>query len=86
MVSAEHLQLQSILPSFYDESFPCLRYVDAYGKTLFNRLQMPQLLKEIHRLYRDHSSGEAGEAILALGDLVEKCQRSVGHYIRFEGD
>jgi hypothetical protein len=31
-----------------DDSFRCLRYIDPYGDTVFNRLQMDHLLDELH--------------------------------------
>jgi hypothetical protein len=38
--------LDSLLPSYDDESFQCLRFVDPYGDTIFNVVQMPTLLRD----------------------------------------
>ena len=36
----------SVLPDLHDTRFTCLRFVDPYGDTLFNRLQVEVILED----------------------------------------
>lgn len=70
-----------------DESFPLLRYVDPYGKTLFNRTQVEAVISEFHRLRErvtDELPPEVADTerssingILELADIV----RTVPHHM-----
>lgn len=70
-----------------DERFPLLRYVDPYGKTLFNRTQVDAVISEFRRLRErvtDELPPELADAerssidgILELADIV----RTVPHHM-----
>jgi len=78
--------LHRLLPSHDDESYHCLRYVDWYGDTVFNRLQMETVLGELDRI-RLHAR-ESGEEDLVdrVKELARRCQAEPHLYLKFYGD
>jgi hypothetical protein len=42
-----HCNVAQLLPDWRDESSVCLRFVDLYGDTVFNRLQIDVLVSEL---------------------------------------
>ena len=76
---------QRILPALEDLTFVCLRFVDPYGDTVFNRLQIPFLLKDIERL----KTAVKEEDLVVLDGLqrcAEVCLGKIHTYLRFIGD
>ena len=69
-----------------DESFPCLGYVDPYGDTLFNQIQMKPFLIDWQRLYGAASSEVEMDFLRQVEMLAHKCQTGVGLYLRLLGD
>ena len=70
-----------------DEHFALLRYVDPYGDTVFNRLQMEQILKELEQLKKSRGrSAEEMEYIRQLEDMARQCQSEPHLYLKFYGD
>lgn len=69
-----------------DTNFSCLRFVDPYGDTVFNRLQMDALIGEL-RLLRQRCLDANDEIVLRRVEaLAEQC-RSVPHsYLKLTGD
>ncbi len=64
----------------------CLRFIDAYGDTTFNRSQLPVLLEELRDL-RDRQT--VSESIELLNDLLRFLQSAVNQvhtYVKFIGD
>jgi hypothetical protein len=81
-----HNRVSELLPDWRDESSICLRFVDLYGDTVFNRLQLPVLIAELEAsvaLVTDSNVAAHGRAIL---ELAQKCQAAVHTYLRFLGD
>jgi len=62
--------------------FEVLRYLDLYGDTTFNRLQMDDLLRDLNRLKNIEDNPLINE-IISLG---EKCLMEVHTYLVFYGD
>lgn len=64
----------------------CLPYIDPYGDTTFNRLQIRALIAEL----REAISRQTDEAIVAHATtvlrLAEKCLDDVHTYLKFVGD
>lgn len=78
--------LHRILPNSHDTTFSCLRFVDWYGDTIFNSLQMPAVETEIDRLMAHSFNDEGREMLTLLKELVAYGQ-SRGHaYLKFIGD
>jgi hypothetical protein len=68
-----------------NEDTTCLQFIDPYGDTVFNQLQLRVLIVELmaHRL------DLAGAAGAALDELIPMLKRVEGHvhtYVRFIGD
>jgi len=63
-----------------------LRYVDAYGDTYFNKLQMPDLLSDWNAAQKLAQSADDRGCWRGLKGLAEECQRHTHLYLRFVGD
>ncbi len=81
---------QSLLPRLLRQlngkESACVRFIDPYGDTYFNQLQMPVLLQELRAVVDACSDQDAkvhGEAVIAL---VESANNKVHTYVRFTGD
>ena len=62
--------------------FVLLRYLDAYGNTIFNRLQMDDLIQDLHRLKELDNDPILG----AIKLLAERCKNETHNYVIFYGD
>ena len=78
--------LDHLLPAYEDESFQCLRFVDPYGDTVFNRVQMPTFISELERVQQQADSDRERGRLVEVGRLAERCLREVHLYVRFFGD
>lgn len=69
---------------FWDslDNFKLLRYLDAYGDTVFNRLQMDDLIQDLRDLRKIESNPLVDEILL----LAELCKKKVHTYLVFYGD
>jgi hypothetical protein len=76
----------AIMPSFDDESWPLLRFVDAYGDTVFNRLQVPELLHELKRLSDLATTDEQRETVRETIALADESIKQPHLYQKFMGD
>jgi hypothetical protein len=77
--------VQKFLPDCDTTEFPCLRFVDPYGDTVFNRLQIPQLITELETLLRQKHEPEVDQHLRAVLDFVRQ-DHGVHTYLRFYGD
>ena len=75
-----------IFPGLEDGRFTCLRFVDPYGDTTFNSLQLPSLLEDLRLLGESCNDIRAKETILQIQRLVETAQQDVHLYIKLIGD
>jgi hypothetical protein len=64
----------------------CLRFIDPYGHTVFNRLQMPQLLLELGELHRFANRPDQNKLLSEVEDLAQQCAKEVHLYIKIYGD
>jgi hypothetical protein len=80
------------IPPINDESYHCLRFIDRYGDTYFNRQQIERFKIEWERLAatvrEDDKEVEAAVRSLfeQVSEFARKCQREPHLYIKFEGD
>jgi hypothetical protein len=75
-----------LLPEQDGHGSACLRFIDRYGDTYFNQIQIPVLLDELKSAARSCRNAEAkahGEAVVAL---VASTVDQVHTYVRFIGD
>ena len=66
----------------------CLRFIDPWGDTTFNRLQIPVLISELESLLEaDYcQTHERVREFAGLVAFVEKARDQVHTYIKFYGD
>jgi len=69
-----------------DTSYNLLCYIDPYGDTVFNRLQMDVFLAEWERIRRTAQTPEQVEAWASVRELARKCGEEPHFYLRFIGD
>jgi hypothetical protein len=81
-ITAIGFELARVLPNEDDLEFPLLRLVDPYGDTVFNRLQMRQLIPELERL-ASRSKSAAVDQVLTMARV---CASEVHSYLVFVGD
>jgi hypothetical protein len=86
VVSPPASEFASLIPPLSAPDYPCMRYVDLYGDTTFNQLQIPQLADDLSRTLlrcHDDATRQHVEAMLAL---VRKAVGQTHTYIKFYGD
>lgn len=76
----------SNLPSLSDQSYHCLRFIDPYGDTYFNGMQMETLLFEWDRLFGGSEEKEAKELSMRVRALAQQCRSHPHLYLKFVGD
>jgi hypothetical protein len=78
--------LARLFPSWEDASFHCLRYIDPWGETIFNHLQMDELISELQRI-RAKTAIEAERAFIdAIEGMATRCKEGEHRYLKFIGD
>lgn len=63
----------------------CVRFIDPYGDTLFNQLQLPVLTQELEEILVHVHDEETRKALRAAITFVEE-SRSLGVFVRCLGD
>ncbi|HZP24528.1 MAG TPA: hypothetical protein VFB04_13860 [Terriglobales bacterium] len=80
------LAVWGFFPEPDDKTFLLIQFLDPYGNTVFNRLQMPQFLEEWERL-RDLAEKMSNlSAWTDVKRLAQQCASGVHLYLRFIGD
>jgi len=69
-----------------DERFQCWRFIDEYGDTVFNRLQMPQFLEELQLIRASVKSPTDLGVLAQLERMARRCQDEAHLYLKFYGD
>lgn len=62
--------------------FVLLRYLDPYGDTIFNRVQIQALIEDLLRLKSQYQVTALDEVIA----LAEQCKQEIHAYLVFYGD
>jgi hypothetical protein len=78
---------QDVFEGGLKETF-CLQFIDPYGDTTFNQLQIPVLISELKSLLRTehcqkHQKLQEFEGLISF---IEKARDQVHTYIKFYGD
>ena len=68
------------------EGSVCLRFIDAYGLTIFNQAQLPVLLSELEHTASLQTNSEIRSHIQEVCRLVSSAKGKVHMYIKFIGD
>src|SRR6266581_638932 len=84
-ITDERNSLHKILPAPDDASYCCLRFIDWYGDTVFNRIQMETVLDELERITQGHQAEDA-TLISAIKKLAMRCLSEPHLYLKFCGD
>ncbi len=77
--------LDRVLP-IEDPRFPMMRYIDPYGNTIFNGVQMYPLLEELDRLIEETSSPDGKRLLAQIRELAIQCRDHPHQFLRFIGD
>lgn len=78
--------LKQWIPDIEDSSFYCLKYLDLYGDAVFNRLQMRDLIKEMHFISNKVQTEEFKQLCYKIVKLAKYCMNTPHTYMRFCGD
>lgn len=77
--------LHQLLPS-EDPSYQYLRFIDWYGDTVFNRLQIQPFLGEWDRLTELVRTPGENALLARIRELAIRCSKEPHLYLRFSGD
>ena len=69
-----------------DVAYTLLQYVDPYGDTVFNNVQMPDLLDDIDRAARHPMNDRERRGLDRLRAMAERCRNATHLYLWFVGD
>jgi hypothetical protein len=64
----------------------CLQFIDPYGDTTFNRLQIPILIEELKSVANEVRDTDIRDHLLRVVELAEKSRDEVHTYLKFIGD
>ena len=78
--------LHRLLPSGDDSSYHHLRFIDWYGDTVFNQLQMEPFLDEWARLKEVAETTEETALVEQVAALALRCEDEPHLYLKFYGD
>jgi hypothetical protein len=74
------------LPDEKDSSYSCVRFIDPYGDTIFNRIQAAAMLDEWDRLKPSFADRNADKLWADIRKLIVRCSEEVHTYVRFVGN
>lgn len=75
-----------LLPRLDDAQSICLRFVDPYGDTVFNNLQMATLIIELENAIENASDERVAAHGKAILRMLNTCRNTVHTYVKFYGD
>lgn len=64
----------------------CVRFIDPWGNTVFNRTQIPVLLSELRSVRQDAADKETRAHLEKVIRLIERAVDRTHTYIKFIGD
>jgi len=71
---------------FDDAASPMWRYIDPYGDTVFNWLQMPAFINELDDLRNAAKAGAESRGLDRLRVIADRCRAGTHLYVKFIGD
>jgi hypothetical protein len=74
------------LPPFDAKEFPCLRFVDPAGDTVFNQAQITELVSELETLSPRRHDPRVEQHLKAVLKFVRQAVGKTHTYIKFYGD
>lgn len=76
---------QGALSIKIEETF-CLQFIDPYGDTIFNQVQIPILIEELKSLLVACQEHEKKQEFEVMVNFIEKARGEVHTYIKFYGN
>ena len=64
----------------------CLQYIDFYGDTVFNRMQIPIFINELEKILKGCEDIESRNIGMKILNIAKKSLDSVHTYLKFYGD
>ena len=74
------------LPPLSDESYHCVRFIDPYGDTYFNEMQIETFLAEWNCIFGKVEELEAKRLSAEINALAQRCKQEPHLYLKFLGD
>jgi hypothetical protein len=79
--------IAEFLAPFTPDAFSCLRFLDPYGDTIFNAIQLPVLAEEIRARASENGGSDTSTRLADLAGFVDAAIALLPHvYIRFLGE
>jgi len=85
-VNDPHHLLRKLIKEGDVSNMCCLRFIDPYGNTTFNRLQIPQFLMELEILHRFIKGTEQSALISKIEEFAHRCAQEPHLYLKIYGD
>src|SRR5215475_6347897 len=86
-VSDDQSRLHPLIEAVRDyESTHCLQYMDPYGDTIFNSLQLPRFLDEWKMVMEVAVATEDKDLAASVQRLALLAEEEIHMYLRFVGD
>jgi hypothetical protein len=82
----DHNLTEKLLPDREDGTSPCLRFVDPFGDTLFNQIQIPFVVKELEKRLLGSAKPEVKAHCQAILKAVTATVGEEHTYVRFSGE
>ena len=86
MVSDEQNIFARLLPHPDDTTFACVRFIDLYGNTVFNRAQAETVLVGLDRLRQTTERYYESMLLDEIAALARRCADEPHLYLKFYGD
>jgi hypothetical protein len=77
---------EKLLPDREDGASPCLRFVDPFGDTLFNQIQIPLVIAELEKRLRGSAKPEVKAHCEAILKSLRAATGEEHTYVRFSGE
>ena len=78
--------VEKFLPPFEAHDFPCLRFVDPAGDTVFNQFQIVEVVQELEHLLAKRHEPQVEAHLRAVLAFVRLSVGKTHTYIMFYGD
>lgn len=74
------------LPDFDCDQFPTIRFIDRYGDTIFNALQMQAVVPELRKLRERARTRQEKSVVDGIIELAQECTKEAHRFLVFVGD